>query len=89
MVGGFMSATSLDLIRQLEAKLKASNDSFKSIRLDETLHDAYNSYYLQFEQQQLEEKILSDLYRQWPDLADFEEDLKKIVQQIIKDEGVM
>jgi biotin-(acetyl-CoA carboxylase) ligase len=84
-----MSATSLDLIRQLEAKLKESNESFKNIRLDEALHDAYNSYYLQFEQQQLEEKILSDLYRQWPDLPDFEEELKKIVQQIIKDEGLM
>ncbi|HET6370103.1 MAG TPA: hypothetical protein VFG95_02835 [Nitrospiria bacterium] len=84
-----MSGTSLDLIRQLEAKLKESNESFKNIRLDEALHEAYNCYYLQFEHQQLEEKILSDLYRQWPDLPDFEEDLKKIVQQIIKDEGVL
>jgi hypothetical protein len=84
-----MPASLPDLIKDLEKKLKSSNDSFKNIRLDEALHDAYNSYYLQFEPHQLEEKILTDLYRQWPDMADYEDDLKKVVQEVIKAEGVL
>ena len=82
-----MSATFPDMIGRLEAKLKSSNASFKNIRLGEALHDAYNSYYLQFEPDQLEDKILNDLYRQWPDLADFEGDLKPVVQEMIKEQS--
>ena len=79
-----MAATLSDMIGRLEAKLKSSNASFKNIRLGEALHDAYNSYYLQFEPEQLVDKMLNDLYRQWPDLVDFEEDLKTVVREFIK-----
>lgn len=76
-----------ELIKELESKLKSSSEEYATIRLEDALHDAYNSYYLQFDAEQLEEKILNDLYRQWPDMYDFEADLKKVVQGVIKDQA--
>lgn len=74
-------------IEQLEAKLKSSNDAFNKIRLSEAIYDAYNSYYLQIEGEELEEKILVDLFRQWPEMEDFEEDLKPVIQEVVKEQA--
>jgi|GEM_PF-6957341 len=82
-----MAATLPALIGGLEAKLKSTNTTFQKIRLGEALYDAYHSYYLQIEPAHLEEKILNDLYRQWPDLIDFEGDLKIVVRELIKEQA--
>ncbi len=82
-----MSAALPEKIEQLETKLKSSNEVFNSIRLGEAIRDATNSYNLQFEGDELVEKILMDLFRQWMELEDFEGDLKPIIQEVIKEEA--